>query len=96
MPRCSCRPRKCGEDQDVDERILEEVYAVSEEGDRSDGECDGELDEEVGEIQRGNDEDDAAEGLHGLIVSALSPRPCVRAIVGVDGLARVLRRLLLA
>lgn len=61
----SCRPRESREDQDVDERVLEEVDPVSEEGDRSGGERDGELDKVVGEIQPRDEEDHTAESVHG-------------------------------
>ena len=61
-PRAVSRvPTERDEDQEVDGGVLEEIDAVGEERNGADAKRDGELDAEIGEVQKRYDENCAAQ-----------------------------------
>jgi hypothetical protein len=51
---------RCG-DKQIDRGVLQKIHAVCEQRDRADGASNRELDAEIGQVQKSNDDDNLAQ-----------------------------------
>jgi hypothetical protein len=56
-----CTPSKRDGDQEIDRRIFEEIDAIHEERDRSNGFGNRELEPKIGQVQERNDDNDSSQ-----------------------------------